>query len=127
MELTSLSGVTERLIAAKVKQRRTERGSGPEPVALAAATTAVAPRASVQQQPRPIAEHGDRRQCYACGHIGHMRRDCPTNFYRRQRNDGYRGAVPGERRAWTPHHGGQGRQFEGRRLGLVYQDQPPEP
>lgn len=53
LEVMSLSGVTERLIAAEVTQKRLVRGTEMEAAAVAAATAAVGAQPPVQPHPEP--------------------------------------------------------------------------
>lgn len=102
LELTSLSGVTERLITAEVKHKRMARGTELEAAALAAVAAVV--NVNPDEQPDAVSGgvYGDRRHCYGCGNVGHIRRDCPTNSYRRARDDGqYRGGAD-RRIHWSP-------------------------
>lgn len=102
LELTSLSGVFERLITAEVKHKRMARGTELEAAALAAAAAVV--NVNPDEQPDAVSGgvYGDRRHCYGCGNVGHIQRDCPTNSYRRARDDGqYRGGAD-RRIHWSP-------------------------
>lgn len=77
MEVTTLGGITNRLITAEVKLKRHETDR--EAAAFAAAQTYLDRRA---RGPTPPARnYGDQRMCYGCGGIGHIRRDCPTHAH----------------------------------------------
>lgn len=110
LEITTLCGITDRLITAEVKLKR--HVTNREAAALAAAQAYVDPTA--RGHPHP--PYSDQRVCYGCGRTGHIRRDCPTHAHILPRGDASRAWDRGPHVHWGPPtpprddgHNGHGR------------------
>eukprot|EP00170_Pyropia_yezoensis_P002164 contig_9108_g2168 len=88
LEISTLGGITDRLVTAEVKIKRHE--SEREAAAFPARQTY---DARARPPPPPAGADGDPRICFGCGGIGHIRRDCRTHSHVLPRREADRGHV----------------------------------